>query len=405
MQEEEEQHRGADHRDGDGQAVGGLHVRRGLEQQHDGDAAHPHDVVDHGDVELALGLGGVEDLHMRHEVQAARLGDQRERAGDQRLRGDDGGGGGEADGERAHALAEHLEERVEVLDGGELGVAGVGQQPSALAQIGQQQAGLDERPGGVDVALAHVAHVGVEGFGAGGGEEAAAQDHDAGVVVGRQQERDAAQGVERQQDGGVAKDVDQAVGAQEQEPERHDGAERAADLAGAGALDGEQQAYDHQCDDDHVGLALADKVLHGGNGPQALDGGRDGDRGREDAVGQQGGAAQHGGNDEPFAVFAHDAVEGEDAALAVVAGLEGHEDVLHRGEQRDGPDDQRQGAQDELLGHLHDAALSGEQRLGDVHGRGADVAVHDAQRDEHRDVVALVATVCAGLGSLIGVPL
>ncbi|VWM24119.1 Uncharacterised protein [Collinsella intestinalis] len=384
VQVEEEQHGGADHRDGDGQAVGGLHVSGALEQQHDDNAADPHDVVDHGDVELALGLGGVEDLHVGHEVEAAGLGHERERAGHERLACDDRGAGGEDDAERTDHLGQHLEERVEVLDEGELGVAGVGEQPSALAEVGQDEADLDEGPSGVDVAAADVAHVGVEGLGTGGGEEAATQDHDASMVVGRQQEADAAQRVEREQDNRVAEYVDEPRAAEEQEPKRHDRAEGMADLGSAHALHREQQAHDDERDDHDVHLVVAHDVVHGGDGAQALDGRGDGHRRGEDAVGQKRGAAEHGGHDQPFAVFAHDAVEREDAALAVVVGLEGDEHVLDGGQQRDRPDDERERAEDELLGHGHDAALACKQRLGDVHGRRADVAVHDAQGDEHR---------------------
>ena len=184
VQVEEEQQRGAHHSQRNGKAVRGFHMCRVLEQQHHDDAADKHDVVDHGDVELALGLGRVEDLHVRHKVQAAGLGHQRECAGDERLRGDDGRDGGKADGKRAQARGEHLVERIEVGNAHELGVGSVVHKPSTLAHIGKQQAALNERPGGVDVAAADVAHVGVERLGTGGGEEAAAQNHDARVVVG-----------------------------------------------------------------------------------------------------------------------------------------------------------------------------------------------------------------------------
>ena len=174
VQIEEEQQRRAHHGQGNSQAVRSLHVRRVLEQQHHDNAAHEHDVVDHGDVELTLGLGRIEDLHMRHEVQAAGLGHQRECAGDERLRGNDGGDGGKADGKGTQARGEHLVEGVEVGDAHELGVGSVVDKPRALTHVGQQQAALNERPGGVDVAAAHMAHVGIECLGTGGGEEAAA---------------------------------------------------------------------------------------------------------------------------------------------------------------------------------------------------------------------------------------
>ena len=210
MQVDEKQHRRAKHRDGDGQAVCCLHVRRALEQQHHDDAARPHDLVDERDVELALGLGRIEHLQVRHEVQAARLGNERERAGDERLGGDDGREHGEDHAERTHHAGEHLEEGVEVLDGGEFRVAGISEQPRALAEVAQDEARLHEGPGCINVALAHVAHVRVERLGAGGGEEAAAQDHDAGVVVGAEQELQAVHRVDGEQDLGVREGEEQA---------------------------------------------------------------------------------------------------------------------------------------------------------------------------------------------------
>ena len=158
-QVEEQKDGRAHHRDRDSQAVCGLHVRGALEEKDHDDAAHEHDRVDHGDVELALGLGGVGNLHVGHEVEAHRLGHEREGAGDEGLGRDDGRERGEAHGEGAQARVEHLEERVEVGDARERRVGGVQEQPSALAQVGEEQADLHERPGGVDVVAAHVAHV------------------------------------------------------------------------------------------------------------------------------------------------------------------------------------------------------------------------------------------------------
>ena len=77
--------RGHEHGHGNGEAVGALHALGVLEQQHDEDAADPHDVVDERNIELALGVAGVVDAQVRHKVEARCLGYQRERAGDERL--------------------------------------------------------------------------------------------------------------------------------------------------------------------------------------------------------------------------------------------------------------------------------------------------------------------------------
>ena len=111
--------------------------------------------------------------------------------------------------------------------------------------------------------------------------------------------------------------------------------------------------------------------------------GGDGYGGGEHAVGEQRRAAEHGGDDEPLAEAAHDAVEREDAAFAAVVGLERDEHVLYGGEQRHRPDDERERAEHELLGDAHDAAVAGKERFRDVHGRGADIAVDNADGDEH----------------------
>ena len=384
MQVEEEQQRGAHHSQRNGKAVRGFHMRRVLEQQHHDDAADKHDVVDHGDVELALGLGRVEDLHVRHEVQTAGLGHQRECAGDERLRGNDGRDGGKADGKRAQARGEHLVERIEVGNAHELGVGSVVHKPSALAHIGKQQAALNERPGSVDVAAADVAHVGVERLGTGGGEEATAQNHDARVVVGAQQKGDATYRVEAQQHGGMLEDKEQTRAAQEQEPQRHDGAKGVTDLGRTDALHQEEHDDDGERNGDDAALVIAQHGMDRRDGAQALDGRGNGNGRREDAVGEQRGATQHGGDDKPLAAALDQAVQGKDAALTMVIGAQRDEHILDGGQQRDRPNDKGERAEHELLRDASDAAVAGNERLGYIHRAGADIAVHHAQRDEHR---------------------
>ena len=381
---EEEQHGRAHHGDSDGEAVCGFHMRRALEQQDDDDATDHHDVVDHGDIELALGLRRVENLHVRHEVEAARLGYQRERARDKRLRCDDCRERREGDGERAHTRGKHLEERVEIFDVHERRVALVEEQPCALSQVGENQADLNERPGAVDVAAADVAHVGVERLGAGGGEEAAAENHDARVIVGRKQEHDAANRVEGEQHDGVLDDEHETRDAEEQEPERHDRAERAADFRRADALDQKQNDDDCERDDDDLALIVAQKRVHGGNGAQALDSGRDGDGRGQDSVGEKSRAAEHGGHDKPRGMALDQAIQCKDAALAMVVGAHANEHVLDSRKQRDRPDDERKRAENELLGNAAESAVAGDERLGYVHGARADIAVNDTEGHKHR---------------------
>ena len=210
--------RGHEHGHGNGEAVGALHALGVLEQQHDEDATDPHDVVDERNIELALGVAGVVDAQMRHKVETRSFGYQRERAGDERLRGDDGRYGRKHDGKGAQGLGEHHIERVDDVHREHLGIGIVGKQPSALTQIVKDERCLYERPGCVNVSLAHVTHVRIERLGAGRRQKDKAEHHDARVVDGREQEHDAADGVECAQDGQVAEHVEQAGARQEQEP-------------------------------------------------------------------------------------------------------------------------------------------------------------------------------------------
>ena len=154
-----QQRGGHEHGHGDGEAIGAFHALGVLEQQHDEDAADPHDVVDERNIELTLGVAGVVDAQVRHKVEARCLGYQRERAGDERLRGDDGRHGRKHDGKGAQGLREHHIERVDDIHREHLGIGIVCEQPSALTQVVKDKRRLNKRPGCVDVGLAHVAHV------------------------------------------------------------------------------------------------------------------------------------------------------------------------------------------------------------------------------------------------------
>ena len=125
------------------------------------------------------------------------------------------------------------------------------------------------------------------------------------------------------------------------------------------------------------------QVIHGGDAAQTLHGGGDGDGGSQYAVCQQGRAAQHGRDDQPLAAVFYQGVEGEDTALAMVVRFHGDEYVLDGGQQRDGPYDQGQRADDKRLVGLTDAAVPLQDGFHHVHGGGADVAVDDT--DGHQD--------------------
>ena len=272
--------RGHKHGHGNGEAIGALHALGVLEQQHDEDAADPHDVVDEWNIKLALGVAGVVDAQVRHKVEARCLRNQRERAGNERLRGDDGRHGRKHDGKGAQGLGKHHIERVDDIHREHLGIGIVGEQPSALTQVVEDKGRLNKRPGCIDVCLANVAHVRVEGLGAGRRQKDKAEHHNARVVDGREQEHDAADGVERTQDGQVAEHVEQAGACQEQEPQRHDGAKGVTDLGRTDALNQEEHDDDGERNGDDAALVIAQHGMDRRDGaqvhvlavPQMLDG-------------------------------------------------------------------------------------------------------------------------------------
>ena len=146
-----------------------------------------------------------------------------------------------------------------------------------------------------------MAHVGIERLGTGGGKEAAAQDHDARMVVGAQQKADAAQRVEAQQHRGVLEDKEQTRTAQEQKPQRHDGAKGTADLGRADALHQEEHNDDGKRDGHDAALVVTKHGMDRRDGAQALDSRGNGNGRRQDAVGEERRPAQHGGDDKPLA--------------------------------------------------------------------------------------------------------
>ena len=137
-------------------------------------------------------------------------------------------------------------------------------------------------------------------------------------------------------------------------------------------------------DGDDTTLVVTEHGMDRRDGAQALDGRGDGNGRRQDAVGEERRAAQHGGDDEPLAAALDQAVQGKDAALAVVVGAQRDQHVLDGRQQRDRPHDKGERAEHELLRDASDAAVAGNERLGYIHGAGADIAIHHAQRDEHR---------------------
>ena len=371
------QQRRHQHRDRDGEAVGRLHPRTGTEIQHHQRAADPEHRVDRADVELALGVRGVADLQVRQQVQQDRLRHQGVGAGDQRLGGDDRGRRAEQDRKGPQQRRQHQEEGVEVLHDPERRIAPALQNPGPLAEVVEDQAELDEGPAEIDVLPPDMAHVRVERFRAGGGEEDAAEDHKAELVVFAQQDLNRVDRVEGLENQGQVQDVQQAREAEEAEPEQHHRPEGLADTAGALVLYRKKHGDDRERNEYDLPLSRAEKAVHARDRAQALHRGRDRDGGGQHPVGEQGRAAEHGRQDPPLAEVLHQRVEREDTALTVVVRLHGDQHIFDGGEQRDRPDHEGQRADDEALIHVLQAAVALQDRLHHVHRGGPDVAVDD----------------------------
>jgi hypothetical protein len=185
-----------------------------------------------------------------------------------------------------------------------------------------------------------------------------------------------------------------AQGRQDQEPDGGDGAEQAADPAGALLLHREQAQQHAQGEGHHPGLEYRRGDL------QAFHGGEHGNGRGDDAVAvEQGGAEQaqqHEGAGLAgiFRAALHQGHEGHDAALALVVGAHDEGGVFHRHHPHQGPEDQGQDAQDVVRGDGHRMVGAAEHLLHGVEGAGADVAVDHAEGGQGQGGEAVVVVVC-----------
>ena len=63
----------------------------------------------------------------------------------------------------------------------------------------------------------------------------------------------------------------------------------------------------------------------------------------------------------------------------MIVGLECDKNILDCGKECDGPDHQGQGSQDQVVIDGVQAAVAGNDRLHNIHRRGADITVDDAK--------------------------
>ena len=385
-----QQNRRGDHRDGQCQAVCGgnmLRIAEHRQNQQGGDAQHG---VDHRNVQLAAGTSRIAHLQVGHPVESRRFGNHGVGAGDQRLRSDHAGAHGQQHRHVTYGRGHHFEERIEAVHVVVRGVVPMVEHPRALAEIAEHKGDLDERPREVDVAAADVAHVGIQRFGAGGGQEHGAHDGEACRIVVAEEELHAVHRIQRFKHAPIGAQVHQADDGEEREPDHDHRAERAADAFGTARLHCEQADDDHNGDHQRQFFVFAHDRFQQRQCFQAFHCRADRDGRRKHGIGEERGAAQHGGNRKPCPIFADQRIQCEDAAFAVVVDAHGDEHVFDGGDQRDRPEDQRQDAQHRGAIRMRQTALAVEERLHGVQRRGTDVAVYHAKRhDGHgrRDLV------------------
>ena len=320
---------------------------------------------------------------------------QREHAGDDRLRGDDGGEGREHHENDDVVLRHQLEEDL-------MHDSGILDDERALAEIVEQQARHDEaQPADADRFAAKMAHVGIQGFGAGDGQHDRAEGpENAKALVG-----DEIVGVDRidgRQDGRVLDHLPDAENAQHQEPDQHHRSEQAADIGGAAGLQHEQGDEDDQ-------RQRQDIRRQGGLGRgQALDGAHHGDGGCDDRVAVEQGQPDHRQHHDRLADLLCLAVQPagrerrqrQNAAFALVVGAHDQHDVFDGDGQRHRPEQHREHAQHMLARRRHSAAM--EEGLAQrIERAGADIAEHDTERPQNQGRahgMGGVLVTCGGFG-------
>lgn len=101
------------HRDGNGETIGCLHVRGVAKQQDDENHTDVHGKVNHRDKQLSLYMGRVLDSHARPEMQVHSFAQYGESSTDECLTRHDGCTRGHDDGENQHALRHDGVERID----------------------------------------------------------------------------------------------------------------------------------------------------------------------------------------------------------------------------------------------------------------------------------------------------
>ncbi|MNO73588.1 hypothetical protein D3C76_645600 [compost metagenome] len=179
------------------------------------------------------------DKHSRHIAELDGLAGQGEGTGNHCLRGDDGGQCREPDHRQERPIRCQEIERIAYR-------LRVAQDQRALAEVVQHQPWQHQHePGARNRLAAEVAHIGIQGFGAGQREHHRTEDGHANSRV-NDEKLHAPGGVERLQHFGSLQDAISTQCTENQKPKHHDRTEQDADPCSAVLLDQEQANQNHQ---------------------------------------------------------------------------------------------------------------------------------------------------------------
>ena len=232
-------------------------------------------------------------------------------------------------------------------------------------------------------------HVGVQRLRTGERQHDGA-DRSKNIPAAGHEEMPAVQRVERRQDGRLPRDVDDSADGQGAKPQDHDRAEDLAHGIRAVALQHEQPDQHRHRHRNDIGLQLGRDDL------EALHRTEHRDRRRDHAVTVKQGGTGHTEQQQRSAQrrpvgdrLRCQCGEREDAAFAVVVGTQDQDHVLQRHHQHQGPEDDRNDADDADGVQRHRVG----RRKNGAHGvqrAGADISVNHPQGGQRRGRQALL---------------
>jgi hypothetical protein len=313
--------------------------------------------------------------HPSISAQLMALHRQRIGARDHGLRGNHRGGDREHDHRVDRPGGCQQIERV-------LGGRGVLEQQSPLPEVVEQQRRKDDgEPDESNGARAEVPHVRVQRFAPRDHEEDRAEDE-----ISRpprvEKEADGVHRVDRREHRRLAQDLHQAEERQHREPQQRHRTENPADPRGAAALDEKERDENRDGDRDDV------RTQRGRGDAETLHRAEHRDRGRDEAVAIQQRGAEQSDQEQGRSLLParwrdrrRERRERENAALAMVVGAEHEYEVLDGDDDDERPEDERQDAEDVIVGRL-DGVRPVKALAERIERARADVTVDDAEGEQ-----------------------